>query len=309
VGVSLTGSAQGDTFSVASSALKRNETVVGGATANTVALATIAGGAGSDTLVLTGDLSATSVAGQAQLGANITGLETLKTASSIDLSAIPNNSFTAAELTAGGTLTMAGAALNDVLISGNGTVVYDRASDTTSNSGLVLTLNGTANLTAVSLTAADEETLTLVSSGGTAVTGNTITTLSLADATGLTIQGSKALTITNAIANNTTLATINAGAHTGSTLSVDASGSTVATTVTGSAGVEATVGATVNTITTGSGNDSVTGGAYADSINAGLGNDTIVAGAGNDTVVADLGNDSIMGGDGSDDLDGGVGND
>ncbi len=308
VGVSLTGSAQGDTFSVASSALKRNETVVGGATANTVALATIAGGAGSDTLVLTGDLSATSTAGQAQLGANITGFETLKTASSINLSAIPNNSFTAAELTAGGTLTMAGAALNDVLISGDGTVVYDRASDTTSNSGLVLTLNGTANLTVASLTAADEETLTLVSSGGTAVTVNTITTLSLADATSLTIQGSKALTITNAI-TNTTLATINAGAHTGSTLSINASNATVATTVTGSAGAEATVGATVNTITTGSGNDSVTGGAYKDVITTGLGNDTVIAGAGNDTVTTDLGNDSIMGGDGNDSIDAGAGND
>jgi hypothetical protein len=323
VGVSVTGTASADSIRIAGDTdLLRNVRIAGGAVlTDTVALVTINGGAGTDTLVLDETLSATSsaniTAGFARRGSNITNFEVLETAGgiSVAVSELSGSTFTSANLKGGTTLTGMNPELNTVTVTSTGDVSLDRASDTTPTS-LVLTLNAAnaGDNTFTTVTADDEETLTISSSGAAGVTRNIITTLNVGDATSLTITGNKELVVSSALTGSATtsvqaasLATVNAGAHTGSVLTLDLSNSTVATTVTGSAGVEASVGVTVNTITTGSGNDSVTGGAYKDSITTGLGNDTIVAGGGNDVVNAGLGNDYIDGGDGDDTISAGAG--
>ena len=306
--VSITGSASADTFDIGANALRRN-TATAGVAANTVALVTIAGGDGSDTLVVGANVAATSTAGEVQPGANVSGFENLRTASAIDLGAFPNNSFTSADLTAGGSLTKAPNGLNSVNVTGSGAVTYTRATDTASNTGLNVTLNTVGNFTN-SISAVDEESLTVTSSGDATTTLNTVTALTITDATSLTLLGSKPLAVTTTTSATAAL-TIDASVHTGETLTVNSSSAAAAVTIRAGAGVPATgfPNNTVNDLTTGAGADSVTGGAHRDIITTNAGNDTVYGGAGNDTINVGDGNDNVFGEAGMDSITGGAGND
>jgi Ca2+-binding RTX toxin-like protein len=178
-------------------------------------------------------------------------------------------------------------------------VTFDRQVDT-SNDVLAVTIGtstvnafkagATANAAAatLTLTASDEEALTITSNGATGQS-NTITSLVGADATSLTIGAGKALTI-----SGFTTALMN---------TVDASATTLGFVMGQKASDKS------STITGGSGNDTLYGGTGNDSISAGAGNDTIIGSNGNDTISAGAGNDSITGGTGAEVVTGDAGND
>jgi len=270
---------------------------------------TIAGGAGTDTLVVSSAAKAT--APVVQPGINVSGFETLEiTASgSASIAAFPSNAFTT--ISAKGTATVsdlgtAAVTVNQAPATAGGTLTATRATDGTADT-ITVNLNPTTTGTFTGVSIANEETVTIRSSGvGTGA--NTITTLTATSAKALTITGDRGLTVTT-LSGAASLASIDASANTGTVLSIDASNSTVAMTVKGSAGSPTSTTSTLNTLTTGSGSDNVTGSAWIDNISTGNGNDTISAGAGNDTVTAGAGNDVIDAGEGDNNINGGTGND
>ncbi len=269
---------------------------------------TVTGGAGSDTLVVA---AAGWVDGSTlpQAAANVSGFETLQIAAggSADLRSFTNNSgFTAFQTQGTATLSGLGTAAVNLTARAAGTVTATRATDSATADTMTVNLADAAGST-YALSVADEETLT-INSGGTGTGTNIVSTLTGTDLRSLTITGSNALTVST-LTGGAALATINAGAHTGNSFTINASNSAVAITATGSAGAELTENALVNTITTGIGNDSITGGAFRDSLVGGVGNDTIIGGAGNDSLYGQANNDVIDGGDGNDQIFGDVGND
>jgi len=269
---------------------------------------TIEGGDGTDTLVATGgDYSATAAAAGTLVGVGVTGFEQISadSAGSVDFRVMPNNTFVAT--TGAGTYSKAGSSIADsYLTAASGTLTLTRATD-----GAADTLNvhlKAVTAATVTVSVADEETLTIASAGLGSNIDHTISTLTASDIESLTVIGHNGLVISSLVGEED-LATVDAGAHTGKAFTINATDSNVAMTVTGSAGAPITDGGTVNTITTGSKADSITGGAYKDIITSGLGNDTVVAGAGDDTVTSSNGADSVDGGDGNDTLTTGSGND
>ncbi len=280
-----------------------NDTIHVGALTKTM---TVAGGAGTDTLeVSSASYSLTAATGIT--GTNVTGFEVLQVNNgSADLRAFPSNTFESISAVSAATLTGAGTA-----------AVTVGTKTTAGNLSLARTTNGTTDAatfnlgvtagSTITLSATNEETLT-IGSGGSAA--NTISALTAVDLKSLTVTGAQGLAVTlNSTTSGTALATINAGAHTGSTFTLDATNSAVAITATGSAGIAATAGTLVNNITGGTGSDSITGGSYNDSLTGGFGNDTLVGGAGNDNLFGNAGNDSLDGGDGNDVVNGDIGND
>ncbi len=270
---------------------------------------TVTGGEGTDTITVSA--AAYSSTATTQTAANVSGFEVLSVAASgsADVRAFSGNTGLVSFEAAGASATLSGlstAAATVTAKATGGTVTVTRATDGTTDA-MTVNLSATTPGTYTAVSIADEETITLAS-GGTATGDNTITTLTATDATSLTVTGARSLTV-GTLAGATALATLNAGAHTGAVLSINASNSAANMTVTGSAGANATDGAVVNTITTGTGNDSITGGAFYDSLTGGTGNDTIIGGAGNDKLYGNANNDVLDGGDGDDLVDGDVGND
>jgi len=267
---------------------------------------TIAGGTGTDTLVVS---AASKASSGTQPGANITGFEILEVASvgSVSMAAFPGTTFTSVSAKGTATLSDVGTAaltVNETPATAGGTLTITRATNGTGDTATI-NLNPTTSGTFTGLIVANEETLT-ISSGGDGA--NTVTTLTGTDLKSLTVSGTRGLTVTT-LTGGTALATIDASANTGTVFFVDASASTVAMTVKGSGGAPTTAATTLNTITTGSGSDSVTGSAWADSITTGNGNDTVNAGAGNDTIDVGAGNDLVDAGEGENTVTGGSGND
>lgn len=272
---------------------------------------TVDGGDGTDRIETSAAAYSAALAAAGLLtGQGVTNVEVLglTAGGSADLRAFPNNTFDS--LYAAGSATFAGlpSSAASLTARATGSLSLDRATDGSSDSATISLLPTTPG-TFASVNVADEETVTL-SSSGIAAGSNVITTLTATDTTSLTISGNRDLTISNAI-TGTALATLNASGLTGQgvNLSVDASNSLAAMTVTAGAGSEATAGETMNTITTGSGADTVTGGSYSDTITTGAGNDSVTAGAGNDTITTTFGNDYVDGGDGDDTITDSVGND
>ena len=291
-----------------------NASIVGGAGNDSFTLGTmskyqtVTGGEGTDTITVSA--ASYSATATTQNAANVSGFEVLGVSAggSADVRSFSGNTGLAT-FSAAGSATLSGlstAAATVTAAATGTTVTVTRATDGTADAMTVnLSAPTPGTFTAVSIV--DEETITLAS-GGTATGDNTITTLTATDATSLTVTGARSLTV-GTLAGATALATLNAGAHTGAVLNINASNSAVNMTVTGSAGANATDGAVVNTITTGTGNDSITGGAFYDLLTGGTGNDTIVGGAGNDQLYGNANNDVLDGGEGDDLLDGDVGND
>jgi Ca2+-binding RTX toxin-like protein len=264
---------------------------------------TIAGGAGVDTLI--GSHAAYLATSTVQPGVNVTGFEVIAAAGgTVDQRAFANNTFVGAF--GAGTYNKMAASLATLTTEATSTVAITRGTDTATDS-LTVNLNGAANST-LTLTANDEETLTINSAGSVPGVTHTVA-LTSADVTSIVATGSNSLDLGTVGATSTALATVNASAHSGSAFSINAASSTANMTVTGSAGTPSAVGVTVNTITTGSGNDVITGSSNNDTLDGGAGNDTITGGAGDDTLTGGAGNDTVSGGDGVDAISDGSGND
>lgn len=277
-----------------------NDTVDGGAGNDVVntdaalsALDVIVGGEGTDTLAI--DAAAT-----AATAVGVSGFERLRTDTGLtqDMAVFTNNA-TFNSLDNNG---VAGVFTN---VSDNVTALHNTASGSTAS--ITRLVDGTANALTIyaqdtttgsegatawtTVTANNEETITLVSGSNTAET-LTITTLAASDLTTLTLTGTAAVTVTNAVTGGTALATVDATGLAGAA-TVDATSSTVAVTMTAGAG-----GAT---FTGGVGADTITGGAGVDVLVGGTGNDTINGGGGADTTInGGIGADTLTGGAGDD---------
>jgi len=270
------------------------------ASASVTQYITVTGGAGTDTFVGNG---AYVTAATVQAGANVSGFEVAS--GTIDARAFPSNTFTSS--TGAGSYTKMGSTFTTSTMEATGSLTVSRASTTTTTDALTVNLAATTSTT-VTLSAADEETLTFNAAGSVAGVTHTVG-VTAAQLQNVVATGSNALSLGTLGSTSTAVKSIDASAHTGSAFTVNASASTVAVTVKGSAGVPVALTDVVNTITTGSGADSVTGGAYKDSIVGGLGADTLDGGAGNDTLDGGGAADSLLGGDGNDSLLGDIGND
>jgi Ca2+-binding RTX toxin-like protein len=277
VTATIVGSAGADIFSVRVPAAASKLSADFGAGDDTVditradAAQTIAGGAGTDTLIYAGTAAAAATA-----TANITGFENVIVNTGVSFAlATSNVTYTAAAvaatytglaaggtvaLEAGGTLTLANTALTgttDAVTVTVGTAALTAPTPVTINAGTfdVVTVNGVARSdTSAALSAA------------ISVSGTTLNTVNLNSSQGVVLAG-----------GGTALTTINASGVAG-----NFSVGTLATSTT--AGL---------TITTGAGNDVITGGALGDSLNGGAGNDTITGGVGADTMTGGAGADTF----------------
>ena len=178
---------------------------------------------------------------------------------------------------------LASQTLNLLDDDGDTDVSFDRLVDSSTNA-LIIAGSTTTITDYTSVTANDEETIT-ITSGDAAAEDLNIDTLNASDVTSLTLSGTADVIIANAIVGSTALATVDASGVTGAA-TVNASASNVAVTATGSTGVF--------TFTGGSAADTITGGAAGDTLNGGLGGDTISGGAGADTIDGDGGNDTSL---------------
>ncbi len=249
-----------------------NDTVVAVLTAGN----TITGGAGNDTLSL-------ATAGTAGTAQGVSGFEVLTftaNAGTQDMAVfLDNNTFN--RVVAGAATTTFSNASNTVSTiatdAARTATTISRLVDTTSNSLNVEIASGT---TLATLTANDEESLTVTSSGTGAAT---ITNLAAGDLRSLTITGSGAVSISagagtfaNATSTGTTL-TVNGQANSGG-VTFDATGASLVASITGSA-------AAANTLTGTAGGDTIVGGSAADTIVGAAGADVLTGGGGADTFT------------------------
>jgi trimeric autotransporter adhesin len=230
---------------------------------------TINGGDGTDTLVYSGASAA------ATATANITGFENVVMGAGVDFAVATSNLTYAVAaggtytglaaggtvaLTAGGTLTLANAALTgttDAVTVTVGTAAATAPTAATIAAGTfdVVTVNGVARSDTLASTSA-----------AISVSGTTLNTVTLNSSQGVALAGGGAA-----------LTTINASG------------------VAGNFSSTATTSATAGlTITTGAGNDVINGGALGDSLNGGAGNDTITGGVGRDTMTGGTGADRFV---------------
>lgn len=267
---------------------------------------TVGGGDGTDTLGLAAVATAANAAG-------VTGFETLSVDAAFNqgMEQFTNNgAFTRINYNTTGNvaITNAGSAVDTIQLQSTGAgnaFSLARLVDTSTNA-LNIVMNGTGSAaTVATLTANDEETLTIntgTASNGAGTGGAlTITNLNASDLTTLNVSGANAVAITNAIGGASNLATVNASALTAA-FTANASTSTANLTFTGSF-------SSANVFTGGTGADVLNGGTAADTLTGGNGGDTINGGAGNDLLDGGLGADVILGDIGDDTLTGGVGND
>ena len=273
------------------------DSILGGA-GNDIIVATlnsgnvINGGDGTDTLSLAAAATATT-------GAGVSGIEVLTlTATGLtqDMTLFVDNGLnTITRVNIEGaiseTISNAGSATNTVGFTSTGTLTaFTRLVDTATDSLTLLVTGGSA---VTSATANTENTITV--SGVTASAAVTVTTL----------VGSQLGTLNVGTANSSTgnfsIPTITAGAL--SSVSVNTSGTVNIGGTANSSARDLTVsvvGTSAATVQGGSGADSITGSGGADSLIGGSGNDTILGGAGVDTIAGGVGGDSITGGSGAD---------
>lgn len=287
---SIDGGAGSDTITGGSG----NDTLIGGTGADTITTGggsadSVSGGTGNDIIVATltagntivggdgTDVLSLAVAATAATATGVSGFETLRDTAGItqDMALLLDNSTITTLSNAGVTSTFnnVSAAVSGYANTATGsTATITRLVDSTANS---LTVTGLTGTTLTALTANNEETISLGSSGTGAVV---VTTLTDTDLTTLNITGSGLVTITTLAANSTTAGstlTIDGSTNTAG-VSVSAVNSTLSAAVTGS-------GTASSTITGGGGSDTIIGGAAADTIAGGVGADTLTGGAGADT--------------------------
>ena len=258
----------------------------------------INGGEGRDELQLGAALAASAAAG-------VSNFEVLAVSTNItvaqDMVQFTNNAgFDTLKVLSVGTvnLTNVGAGLNTVNVNGvTATAVgFTRLIDNTTNSltltGQALVAGATASITntITTLTANDEETIT-VNSGATVLTSDTthksnitVTGLNATDLTKLNITGAGDVSISAAATGFGTTAR---------TITVDASQATGNVTFDGSTAT-ATQVLNITGPNTTSGTNNLTGGAAADVITAGSGNDVITGGNGVDTINISAGGSDVI---------------
>lgn len=301
------------------SAAAGNDTVT--FAANLTNTDTVAGGDGTDTLVVTSALASAYVA---PTTATISGFETLKLSNAlgaalstatlqagittVDLN-LGSGAF-AVTMEAGDKTVKIGAANTGTLtVNDTGTATTDTLAVT--NTGAAASMFGAA---AGGLTVAGFETVTISGTGTGVATTQAATAISVTADTGGTatvnFTGSNKFTTTGSI----TAAVINASGLTGEANLVMGAAGTSVTSITGSAMGDTLLGDTSSSIDGGAGNDSIVGGATNDTLSGGDGLDTITSGAGNDSISGGAGNDTIImaanfatsdvidGGDGTDTL-------
>jgi hypothetical protein len=237
---------------------------------------TIAGGAGTDTLIYAGAAAA------ATATANITGFENVIMNTGVDF-ALATSSLRYVGVAAagtytglaaggvvtlddGGTLTLANTALTgttDAVTFNVGTATQGTAA-TTATTGATIN-SGTHDV--VTVNAIASSTVLSSASAAISVSGTTLNTVTLNSSQGVVFAGGGAA-----------LTTINASGVAG-----NYSTGTLATSTT--AGL---------TITTGAGNDVIGGGALGDTLNGGAGNDTITGGTGADRMTGGTGADTFV---------------
>jgi len=249
------------------------------------ALHTIAGGAGTDTLLSTAAVTATT-------GALVSGFETISVgAVSVTLLAASNT-------------------INSVIFTGDGGAVGGVASGAT----VTQVATGANTVSNTGWTGAADTIAVAV--GGALTTGAITQSLTATGIETATITNTQLSTDTTARsvgvagANLTTLTVVSAGTGT-----ITVTGGGVALTTIDASGVggivinSATAATAGFTLTTGAGADTLTGGAGADTLSGGAGIDTITGAAGADTIDGGAGADSITGGLGKDTMTGGTGAD
>ena len=295
-GVTFTGGAGNDTVSIASTtkaiAMGLGDDSVTTSTAAVGTGGSVAGGDGTDTIVMTSKL-ASGADDDSTFNSKFTGFEvvrlsdTLAAGTTLNLTGL--NAASKVELALGGN--DAATAVIDNLVSG-GTVQTEASStginiqvkDAAFNAAdsLNLIIKAAAAATTGTVTAANVETLTIsapdaTAAGGAAVT-HVISTLAAAAATTINVSGNNGLTIT-AATGSTKVATFNASgvvangtADTGANLAVKYTSlnTSTAVSITGGAGNDVLTAAAastkVQTITGGNGADVITGGAANDII-------------------------------------------
>ena len=275
VTATIVGSAGADIFSVrvpaAASKLSADfgagDDVVDITQAN--AAQTIAGGAGTDTLIYAGASAA------ATATANITGFENVIMNTGVDF-ALATSSLRYVGVAAAGTYTGL-AAGGVVTLDDGGSLTLANTALTGTTDAVTFNVGQTTDATATGATIAagtfDVVTVNAIASSAVlssasaaiSVSGATLNTVTLNSSQGVALAG-----------GGTALTTINA--------------SGVAGNFSSSAATSTTAGLT---ITTGAGNDIINGGALGDSLNGGAGNDTITGGVGADTMTGGAGADTF----------------
>ncbi len=312
----LIGSSRADTINGGSGA----DTIDGGAGNDTSTFdgsdVSIAGGTGTDTLIVTGAATINLSSSDQSSGdtANVTGFEIVDASSSSAAVSLTGDA-NANKLTGGsGNDTITGGADADTIDggAGNDTITFD-GSDVSIAGGigtdtLIVTGAATINLSAgnisgfeivdasksrvaVSITGDANANVLTGGDGDDTINGgagnDTITfdgsDVSIAGGTGtdtLTVTG--AATIILSLADQTSGDTANVFGFE----NVDASTSSAAVSLTGDANA--------NKLTGGSGNDTISGGAGADTINGGAGNDTITFDGSDVSIAGGTGTDTLI---------------
>jgi hypothetical protein len=276
-----------------------SDTVDAGAGADIIVLAdgdatsgdVVSGGDGIDTLVLTEAVTADEVVGY-------TSFETVRfdQAATQSMAVLASNVFTTvAHSDASGSIDLSnvgsGVATLSLLDDGNNlNVGFARLVDSSTNS-LAIAGNTTGDTAYGTITANNEETISI--SSGNATTETFESALTASDLTSLTITGTANVTITGAVAGATDLATVDATGNTAAVI-VNASVSAV--------NVAMTAGNGGSTFTSGAGTDTLTGGNLVDTFVSGEGDDTLIGGAGADDFTGGLGADTITTGAGADNI-------
>jgi hypothetical protein len=295
---------------------------------NITASDTVAGGDGTDTVVLTAATTSTTAA------AGVTGFETVYsyqdvaanntltinteqivgTSSSVGIEKMTYTDDDDASADAA-TVTASFTNLSDPSVSISGVTSAGSAGDTgtmtavvtlaeatdtsadtttitlgsTTGSGSAAVVAGSLNTANLTINANNYETLNFVSQGG----NNTVAVLNASDATALNVTGGdKTLTISSFSTSNLT--------------SIDTSAFSKAFTMSASAGNKATTvtgGTAADTIITGTNNDTITTNGGNDDVTSGTGNDTVTTGDGADTVTGVGGDNTITLGAGDDTLE------
>jgi len=279
----VAGGANNDTFSFAAGS--------GLTTADTVN-----GGTGTDTVALTGN---TAVA--ATNFDNVSNIEVITVANTTGAVAITTKDTLVA---AGAVLTLQATSLTTGVLTFNGAAETDGTFNITGGSGNDNITGGAGNDTLSG--GAGNDTLRFVAVAGL-TTADTVDggagtdTIALTGNTAFTaatdfdhVRNIEAITLGN---TNTgvTITTQNTLVAAGATLTLSNAANSGVLTFDGAAETDGAF-----TITGGTGNDSITGGSGNDTISGGTGNDTLVGGAGNDNMTSGAGTDSVTGGAGAD---------
>jgi hypothetical protein len=264
--------------------------------------AKIAGGAGTDTLAISGS---TATMFPAAALANISGFETLQVSGggTVDFSTLPGITALNLDTATSETVNNIGAATPVTVVGDQSTSVALNVANATvvtnTADALTLTLDKTGAATATSIVTVANisspglETLNIVSSGVlgnvAAVTTddnviNSLSNLAGSNVNLINVSGASDLTLqTGAIAKDIN---INAGTATGN-LFINANGNTGKTGITGGSGADTLWGGTAaDVINGGSGNDTIYGAGGGNTINGGLGNDTYKFYTANSTVTS-----------------------